>query len=90
VLSPGGRPHLFLIEKPLVYWAFAPALDAPTQIRDQHLPAREDCVDAWKVTDALYASELSDKALAWLVRNGVIRSEQLLRSMSNWLEDAEA
>jgi hypothetical protein len=55
-----------------------------------------DSVDAWKVTDALYANELSDKALDWLVHNGVIRSEQqadgaaILRGISNWLEQAEA
>jgi hypothetical protein len=48
--------------------------------------------DQWVLIQACYASMLSDKALEWLIRTGVIRIEQradaaaLLRSISNWLE----
>jgi hypothetical protein len=52
--------------------------------------------EAWVLIQACYASMLSDAALNWLIRNGVIRSEQhadaatILRNISNWLERARA
>jgi len=52
----------------------------------------EDCKTAWKVIQACSASMLSDKAIEWLVRNRVIKSEQradavdILRGISIWLE----
>ncbi len=54
----------------------------------------EDCAEAWGIIEACHASLLSDKALGWLVRNGVIASDQradavaILRSVSDWLERA--
>jgi hypothetical protein len=50
--------------------------------------------EPWVLIQACYASMLSDAALNWLVRNGIIRSEQrgdaaaILRNISNWLERA--
>ena len=51
--------------------------------------------DDWNVLDAYYADHLSDEALEWLVNNKVIKREQrgdapaILRSVSNWLEQAQ-
>jgi hypothetical protein len=56
----------------------------------------EDRALGWVVLQAAFASMLSDKALSWLVRNGVIRSDQradavgILRRISKWLEEAGA
>jgi hypothetical protein len=56
----------------------------------------EDRVSAWVALQAAFASMLSDNALSWLVRNGVIRSDQradavgILRRISKWLEEAGA
>jgi hypothetical protein len=50
--------------------------------------------EPWVLIQACYATMLSDAALNWLIRNGVIRSEQradaatILRSISGWLERA--
>jgi hypothetical protein len=50
------------------------------------------CAEAWVLIQACYASMLSDAALNWLIRNGIIRSEQrgnagaILRNISRWLE----
>jgi hypothetical protein len=54
----------------------------------------ENCTKAWPVIQACYASLLSEKAMQWLVRNGVINDEErgdtaaILRRISNWLEQA--
>ncbi len=54
----------------------------------------EDRAEAWPVIQGAYAAQLSDKALNWLTRNGVITEEQrtdtaaILRSISAWLERA--
>ena len=48
--------------------------------------------EPWVLIQACYAGMLSDAALNWLVRNGIIRSEQrgnagaILRNISRWLE----
>jgi hypothetical protein len=54
----------------------------------------EDRTKPWPVIQACYASLLSEKAMQWLVRNGVInRNERgdtaaILRRISNWLDQA--
>ncbi len=54
----------------------------------------EDRARLWPVIQACYASWLSDAAMQWLVRNGVINANKrgdaaaILRSISNWLEQA--
>jgi hypothetical protein len=54
----------------------------------------EDRTKPWPVIQACYASWLSDTAMQWLIRNGVINSDErgdtaaILRSISNWLERA--
>ena len=54
----------------------------------------EDRTKPWPVIQACYASWLSDKAMQWLVRNGVINDNErsdaaaILRNISNWLEQA--
>ncbi len=46
----------------------------------------------WPVIQACYASWLSDEAMQWLIRNGVINANErgdaaaILRNISNWLE----
>jgi hypothetical protein len=48
----------------------------------------------WSVVQSAYSSLLSDAALDWLIRNGVIAPEQrgdavaILRGINNWLERA--
>jgi hypothetical protein len=59
------------------------------------LLAAEDRVEPWPVIQACYAAQLSDKALDWLLNNGVITPGQrgdaaaTLRSISKWLERAK-
>ena len=54
----------------------------------------EDRTKPWPVIQACYASSLSDKAIQWLIRNGVINGNErgdaaaILRSISKWLERA--
>jgi hypothetical protein len=54
----------------------------------------EDRTRPWSVIQVCYASLLSEKAMQWLVRNGVIKANQcgdtgaILRRISNWLEQA--
>jgi hypothetical protein len=54
----------------------------------------EDRTEPWPVLQALYAAQLSDKALDWLTSAGVITREQrsdtaaILRGISDWLERA--
>jgi hypothetical protein len=57
---------------------------------------REDRTKPWSVIRACYAALLSEKAMQWVVRNGVIKGEErgdtaaILRRISNWLEQAGA
>jgi len=54
----------------------------------------EDRAEPWAVIQACYAAELSDAALDWLIKGGVITGEQrgdgvaILRAISDWLERA--
>jgi hypothetical protein len=56
----------------------------------------EDRASAWVALQAAFASMLSDRALDWLVRNDVIRSDQradaagILRRISRRIEEAGA
>src|SRR5436190_16894922 len=51
----------------------------------------EDRTKPWPVIQACYASWLSEKAMQWLIRNGVINGKErgdtaaTLRSISNWV-----
>jgi hypothetical protein len=55
---------------------------------------REDRNKPWPVIQACYASCLSDTAMQWLIRNGVINGNErgdaaaIFRSISKWLERA--
>jgi hypothetical protein len=57
------------------------------------LSAEQRC-DPWSVIQGCYAAELSDAALDWLIKGGVITNEQrgdaaaILRVISDWLERA--
>ncbi len=54
----------------------------------------EDRSKPWPVIQACYASWLSDTAMQWLIRNGVINDKErgdaaaILRRISNWLEES--
>ena len=58
------------------------------------LLAAEDRAEPWPVIQGCYAAQLSDAALDWLIKGGVIVAEQrgdaaaTLRSISKWLERA--
>jgi hypothetical protein len=58
------------------------------------LLAVEDRAEPWPVIQACYAALLSDAALDWLAKGGVIIDEQrgdaaaLIRGISRWLEHA--
>jgi hypothetical protein len=55
----------------------------------------EDRTKPWPVIHACDAAWLSEKAMQWLVRNGVVNANErgdtaaILRRISNWLEQAE-
>ena len=78
-----NRHSLFTVEVP------QSVIDAAIE-RQLLKPGKRD--EAWEVIQACHASLLSDKALDWLIRNGVIRNEQradaaaILRNISSWLE----
>jgi hypothetical protein len=54
----------------------------------------EDRTKPWTVIQACYASWLSEPAMQWLIRNGLINDNErgdaaaILRSISNWHERA--
>ena len=54
----------------------------------------EDRTKPWPVIQACYAALLSEKAMQWLTRNGVVNGNErsdtaaILRRISNWLEQA--
>ena len=56
----------------------------------------EDRASPWVVLQACNAAQLSDVALDWLIKGGVITREQrtdaiaILRSISDWLKRADA
>jgi hypothetical protein len=56
----------------------------------------EDSALAWSVIDSVYRTQLSDRALDWLIDNAVITTEQrtnvaaILRCISDWVEQAAA
>jgi hypothetical protein len=56
----------------------------------------EEATQAWSVIESVYATQLSERALNWLIDNAVITPEQrtnaaaILRSISNWVEQAAA
>jgi hypothetical protein len=58
------------------------------------LLAAENRAESWPVIEGCYAAQLSDAALAWLIKGKVIAHEQrgdaaaILRSNSKWLERA--
>jgi hypothetical protein len=58
------------------------------------LLATEDRAEPWPVIQGCYAAQLSDAALDWLAKGGVVTHEQrgdaaaILRSISKWLERA--
>jgi hypothetical protein len=55
----------------------------------------EDRARPWTVIQACYASWLSEAAMQWLIRNGVIMEDErgdtaaILRSISDWLDPHE-
>ena len=57
---------------------------------------REESTQAWSVIQGVYATQLSDKALDWLISHSVITKEQrtdavaILHGVSDWLEKATA
>jgi hypothetical protein len=56
----------------------------------------EETTQAWSVIESIYATQLSDRALDWLIDSGVITEDQrgdaaaILRCISDWLERAAA
>jgi hypothetical protein len=56
----------------------------------------EESTQAWPVIQGVYATQLSDKALDWLINHAVITKEQrtdavaILQGVSDWLEKATA
>jgi hypothetical protein len=54
----------------------------------------EDCTKPWPVIQACYAALLSEKAMQWLNRNGMMKGEErgdtaaILRRISKWVEQA--
>ena len=56
----------------------------------------EETTQAWSAIQSVYAAQLSDRALDWLIDNAVITTEQrtnaaaILRRISDWLEQAAA
>jgi hypothetical protein len=56
----------------------------------------EESAQAWAVIGSVYAAQLSDKALKWLIDNAVIIAEQrtdavaIFQCISVWLEGATA
>jgi hypothetical protein len=59
------------------------------------LPA-QGRAEPWSVIQSCYAAQISDAALEWLIKAGVIKREQrviaveVLRCISRWLEQANA
>ena len=57
---------------------------------------REESTQAWPVIQGVYANQLSDKALDWLINHAVITKEQrtnavaILQGVSDWLDGATA
>jgi hypothetical protein len=60
------------------------------------LLAAQDRAEPWFVIQSCYAAQLSDAALEWPIKAGVIKREQrgdaveVLRSISRWIEQANA
>ena len=60
------------------------------------LLAAEDRAEPWPVIQGCYAAQLSDAALDWLAKGGVITDEQrgdaaaIIRGISTWLEHSTA
>ena len=60
------------------------------------LLAAEDRAEPWALIQACYAALLSDAALDWLAKGGVITDEQrgdaaaIIRGISTWLEHSTA
>jgi hypothetical protein len=58
------------------------------------LLAAQDRAEPWSVIQSCYAAQLSEAALEWLIKAGVIKPEQrgdaaaILRGISKWLEHA--
>jgi hypothetical protein len=52
--------------------------------------------EPWSVIQSCYVAQLSDAALEWLIKAGVIKREQrvnaveVLRCISGWIEQANA
>ena len=62
----------------------------------RRLLAAEDRAEPWPVIQGCYAAQLSDAALNWLIKRGVITPEQrgdaaaIIRGISTWLEHSTA
>ena len=74
-------------------------VDVPESVIQQALTrgllAPEDRANPWPVVQGFYTAFLSDPALEWLIKGGVITEDRrgdaaaILRSISDWLERAE-
>jgi hypothetical protein len=73
-------------------------VDVPESVIQQALTrgllAPEDRANPWPVVQGCYSAFLSDAALEWLIKGGVITEDQrgdaaaILRRSSDWLEQA--
>jgi hypothetical protein len=70
------------------------ARDSDRGCRHSWLLAAQDRAEPWSVIQSCYAAQLSEAALEWLIKAGVIKPEQrgdaaaILRGISKWLEHA--